>query len=81
MELHEIQQDVPERVLLVSVDTGEFDCDVSLAELAELVATAGGEVVGTATQKKESPTRLPVWVAAAPRRLPCNARPRTSIWW
>ena len=57
MELHEIQQDTPERVLLVSVDTGEFDCEVSLAELAELVATAGGEVVGTATQKKESPDK------------------------
>ena len=57
MELHEIQQDAPERVLLVSVDTGEFDAEVSLAELAELVATAGGEVVGIATQKKESPDK------------------------
>ena len=57
MELHEIQQDVPERVLLVSVDTGEFDAEVSLAELAELVSTAGGEVVGVATQKKESPDK------------------------
>lgn len=57
MELHEIQQEVPERVLLVSVDTGEFDVEVSLAELAELVSTAGGEVVGTATQKKESPDK------------------------
>ncbi len=57
MELHEIQQDVPERVLLVSVDTGEFDAEVSLAELAELVSTAGGEVVGIATQKKESPDK------------------------
>ncbi len=57
MELHEIQQDAPERVLLVSVDTGEFDAEVSLAELAELVATAGGEVVGVATQKKESPDK------------------------
>ena len=57
MELHEIQQDQPERVLLVSVDTGEFDCAVSLAELADLVDTAGGQVVGTATQKKESPDK------------------------
>ncbi len=57
MELHEIQQDAPERVLLVSVDTGEFDAEVSLAELAELVSTAGGEVVGVATQKKESPDK------------------------
>ncbi|MBE6806776.1 MAG: GTPase HflX [Ruminococcaceae bacterium] len=57
MELHEIQQDQPERVLLVSVDTGEFDCEVSLNELAELVDTAGGVVVGTATQKKDSPDK------------------------
>ncbi len=57
MELHEIQQEQPERVLLVSVDTGEFDCEVSLNELAELVDTAGGIVVGTATQKKESPDK------------------------
>lgn len=57
MELHEIQQDAPERVLLVSVDTGEFDAEVSLNELAELVSTAGGEVVGVATQKKESPDK------------------------
>ena len=57
MELHEIEQNAPERVLLVSVDTGEFDCQVSLAELAELVDTAGGVVVDTATQKKESPDK------------------------
>ena len=57
MELHEIQQEAPERVLLVSVDTGEFDAEVSLAELAELVSTAGGEVVDVATQKKESPDK------------------------
>ena len=57
MDLHEIQQDQPERVLLVSVDTGEFDCAVSLDELAELVDTAGGVVVGIATQKKDSPDK------------------------
>ena len=57
MELHEIQQEAPERVLLVSVDTGEFDCAVSLDELAELVDTAGGVVVDIATQKKDSPDK------------------------
>ncbi len=57
MLLHEIEDQAPERVLLVSVDTGEFDAEVSLAELAELTATAGAEVVGTATQKKESPDK------------------------
>ncbi len=57
MELHELQAEAPERVLLVSVDTGEFDAQVSLAELKELVSTAGGEVVDTAIQKKESPDK------------------------
>lgn len=57
MELHEITEQAPERALLVSVDTGEFDAAVSLAELAELVATAGAEVAGTATQKKEAPDK------------------------
>ena len=57
MQLHEIEEQAPERVLLVSLDTGEFDAEVSLAELAELTATAGAEVVGTATQKKEAPDK------------------------
>ena len=57
MTLHEIEEQAPERVLLGSVDTGEFDAEVSLAELAELTATAGAEVVGTATQKKEAPDK------------------------
>ena len=45
MELHETEQQAAERVLLISVDTGEFDAEVSLAELAELAETAGGMVV------------------------------------
>ena len=57
MELHEIEEQQPEQVLLVSVDTGEFDAAVSLAELAELVDTAGGIVAGTATQKKDNPDK------------------------
>ena len=57
MELHDITEEAPERALLVSVDTGEFDAAVSLAELAELAATAGAQVVDTATQKKETPDK------------------------
>lgn len=57
MELHEIEQQAPEQVLLISVDTGEFDCSVSLQELKELVDTAGGIVVDSAVQKKESPDK------------------------
>ncbi len=57
MELHEIEEQAPERAMLVSVDTGDFDAAVSLEELAELTATAGAEVVATATQKKEAPDK------------------------
>lgn len=40
--------------LLVSVDTGEFDAETSLDELAELAATAGAEVIGSVIQKRKS---------------------------
>ena len=36
-----------EKALLISVDTGEFDAEVSINELAELADTAGAEVAGT----------------------------------
>ena len=42
-----------EYALLVSVDTGEFDAEVSINELEELAHTAGAEVVGKVIQKKE----------------------------
>ena len=44
-----------ERAVLVSVDTGEFDVDSSLAELEELAKTAGAEVICQMTQKREAP--------------------------
>ncbi|MEG1869277.1 MAG: GTPase HflX [Oscillospiraceae bacterium] len=42
----------PQTALLVAVDTGEYDVDRSLDELAELAKTAGAEVVARATQKR-----------------------------
>lgn len=45
----------PERALLLGVDTGEYDCEISLAELEELSRTAGAEVVGTVSQKLPNP--------------------------
>lgn len=45
----------PEKAVLVSVDTGDFNCEVSLAELEELTATAGAEVIGTLVQKRPNP--------------------------
>ena len=54
MEFYENRQSA-ERVLLISVDTGEFDAEESMSELAELVKTAGGEAVLDLIQKLPSP--------------------------
>ena len=43
-----------QRVILVAADTGEYDIEVSLDELAELADTAGAVVVGRATQKRSA---------------------------
>ena len=45
----------PESALLVGMDSGDFDCEESLSELAELAKTAGAEVQAKVTQKREKP--------------------------
>lgn len=48
-------EEVEEKVILVGVSTGEGDdTEDSLLELAELVKTAGAQVVGTAIQNRDS---------------------------
>lgn len=54
MELYE-NTEQEERAVLVSVDTGDFDAEVSIDELAELAKTAGAEVVAKVIQKKDRP--------------------------
>ena len=46
---------LPDQVLLLGVDTGEYDAEASMAELVQLVKTAGGEVAGTILQKRAKP--------------------------
>ncbi|MBR3901234.1 MAG: GTPase HflX [Ruminococcus sp.] len=46
--------DAPVKAVLVCVDTGEFDAEISIAELAELARSANAEVVGEMIQKKSS---------------------------
>ena len=41
--------------MLLGVDTGEYDCEISLAELEQLSETAGAETVCIVSQKLESP--------------------------
>lgn len=45
----------PERAILCSVDTGEFDAEVSIDELEELARTAGAEVVAKVVQPRPVP--------------------------
>lgn len=45
----------PQRALLVSVDTGEYDAESSLNELEELCRTAGAEPALTVVQKHPAP--------------------------
>ncbi len=43
-----------EKALLVSVDLGEYDNDISLKELWELTLTSGAEPIATITQKRDA---------------------------
>lgn len=54
MEFYENKQE-PEKAVMIAVDTGEYDCDISLDELEELAETAGAEVVGRMSQKRDKP--------------------------
>ena len=45
-------EEIQERALLVSVDTGEFDAQASLAELYELTRSAGAQPYGSMIQKR-----------------------------
>lgn len=43
-----------EKSILVSVDTGEYDCDSSISELSELAETAGAVEAARVIQKREA---------------------------
>ncbi|MBQ9963987.1 MAG: GTPase HflX [Clostridia bacterium] len=52
-----IEEELRERALLVSIDTDDFDVEISLDELEELADTAGADVLGRLVQKRESPDK------------------------
>lgn len=54
MELYDNEEKIT-KALLVSVDTGDYDAQSSLAELEELTKSAGAEPFANMTQKKEKP--------------------------
>lgn len=45
----------PETSVLVGLDTGDYDAEVSIDELEELAGTAGSKVIAKMIQKKERP--------------------------
>ncbi|MBR0141851.1 MAG: GTPase HflX [Ruminococcus sp.] len=45
-------EDLPVKAVLVCVDTGEFDSEISIAELSELAKTANAEPVAEVIQKR-----------------------------
>ena len=47
-------EEIPVKAILACVDTGEFDAETSIGELAELASTANAEVVGSIIQKRPS---------------------------
>lgn len=49
------REEAPVKAILVTVDTGEFDAELSLSELEELAKTAGADTVATVTQKRPAP--------------------------
>ena len=51
-ELTPTYDEQPIKAIIVTVDTGEFDAELSLGELEELAHTAGAEVVGSVLQKR-----------------------------
>lgn len=54
--MHEIEQEATRtKVILVGIDTGEYDAQQSMDELEELSDTAGCEVVLTAIQSRPAP--------------------------
>lgn len=57
MDFIETRQDAaPEKAVLLSVDTGDFDADASVNELEELAKTAGAEVLAVIVQRREAPS-------------------------
>ena len=62
-----------ERALLISVDTGDFDAEASINELAELADTAGAEVIGMIVQKRMLRRRPPLSVPADWMKLSFSA--------
>ncbi len=52
-----VEEERPERAILVALDNGEYDMESALDELRELADTAGAEAIAVLVQKREAPTK------------------------
>lgn len=51
-----VAEQVPQKAVLVALDTGEYDVETAFAELRELAKTAGAETVAELCQKRDTPS-------------------------
>ncbi len=49
-----MEEKIKTRAILVSADTGDYDCEASMDELAELASTAGAEELARVIQKRDA---------------------------
>lgn len=54
MDLDIVNEQSPEKAVLITVDTGDYDAQVSIDELEELAKTAGAEVLCQMVQKRDT---------------------------
>lgn len=54
MDLDIVNEQSPEKAVLIAVDTGDYDAQVSIDELEELAKTAGAEVLCQMVQKRDT---------------------------
>lgn len=51
---YKMEEKILTKAILVSADTGAYDCDASLDELSELASTAGAEEIARVIQKRDA---------------------------
>ena len=54
MDFDLINEEKQEKALLIAVDTGDYDAEVSMSELEELAKTAGAQVLGEMVQRRDT---------------------------
>ena len=76
--MHQIEnQNTAPKAILVGIDTGEYDAELSMKELSALAETAGCEVLATVIQTRpapESSTFIGAGKTGGNQRTACNSQ-------